>query len=125
MIAIMQNKPQWFKILLGIMTVSPVLYMMSFFFLMPIFIYLTAEDNGSTSGPPIAFLLFFFLNFILIFWAYALAAIYIVNIFRNDRVMPEKKALWAVVVFLGSSIAQIVYWYLYIWREPEARPKAL
>ncbi len=48
----------------------------------------------------------------------ALTVFYIVNVFRNDRVEKDKKALWAVVIFLGHVIAMPVYWYFYIWRKP-------
>jgi hypothetical protein len=50
----------------------------------------------------------------------ALIVFYIVNVFRNDRVDKDKKALWAVVLFMGSMIAMPIYWYLYIWPEPPA-----
>jgi hypothetical protein len=53
-------------------------------------------------------------------WCMALTAIYIVNVFGNDRVEKDKKALWAVVLFFGSILAMVVYWYLYIWRETPA-----
>jgi multisubunit Na+/H+ antiporter MnhB subunit len=46
--------------------------------------------------------------------------IYIINVFGNDRVEKDKKALWAVVLFLGSILAMVVYWYLYIWRQTPA-----
>jgi cytosine/uracil/thiamine/allantoin permease len=50
----------------------------------------------------------------------ALMVFYIVNVFRNDRVDKDKKALWAVVLFMGNMIAMPIYWYLYIWRETPA-----
>src|SRR2546430_2615182 len=45
----------------------------------------------------------------------ALMAFYIVHLFRTDRVPADKKALWAVVLFLGNLLAMPVYWYLYMW----------
>jgi len=45
----------------------------------------------------------------------ALMAFYIVHLFRTDRVSGDKKALWAVVLFLGNLLAMPVYWYLYMW----------
>jgi hypothetical protein len=48
-----------------------------------------------------------------------LLGIYIVNVFKNDRVSKDKKALWVVVLFLGNMIAMPVYWYLYIWEEDD------
>lgn len=48
----------------------------------------------------------------------ALTAFYVINVFINVHVPQEKKALWAVIIFLGGPIAWPVYWYLYIWRQP-------
>ena len=46
-----------------------------------------------------------------------LLVIYIVHVFKTDSVPQDKKALWAVVLFLGNMLAMPVYWYLYIWKE--------
>jgi len=45
-----------------------------------------------------------------------LLVVYIVHLFKTDRVPKDQKALWAVVIFLGSVLAMPVYWYLYIWK---------
>lgn len=45
----------------------------------------------------------------------ALMALYIVHVFRTDRVPADKKALWAVVLLLGNLFAMPIYWYFYIW----------
>lgn len=75
---------------------------------------------GPSNQPPGGFFLILLpLHLFTMVLSFALAGIYIANIFRNDRVAADKKALWAVVVFIGYSIAQLIYWYLYIWREPE------
>ena len=46
-----------------------------------------------------------------------LSIFYIVDVFKNNRVDKDKKALWAIVIFLGNMIAMPIYWYLYIWNE--------
>lgn len=38
-----------------------------------------------------------------------LLAIYIVNVFKNNTVESDKKALWAIVLFFGNIISMIVY----------------
>lgn len=45
-----------------------------------------------------------------------LLAIYIVNVFKNNTVESDKKALWAIVLFFGNIISMIVYWALHIWK---------
>ena len=56
----------------------------------------------------------FVLHGITIGWLWVLLAIYIYNVFHNDGVGKDKKALWAVVLFLGNMIAMPIYWYLYV-----------
>ena len=45
-----------------------------------------------------------------------LLVIYIVNVFKNNTVESDKKALWAIVLFFGNIISMIVYWVLHIWK---------
>ena len=57
----------------------------------------------------------FRLQIIVMVLVLALIAFYIVHLFRTDRVPKDKKALWAVVLFLGHVLAMPVYWYFYMW----------
>lgn len=62
-----------------------------------------------------------------------LTIFYMINVFRNDRVAKDKKALvakdkkalWAVVLFLGNTFAFPFYWYFYIWPEKDGSIDAL
>ena len=54
---------------------------------------------------------------IMIFGGWALIASYIVYLFKTDYVPSDKKALWAVVLFLGSIFAMPVFWFLYVWNH--------
>lgn len=44
---------------------------------------------------------------------------YIVYLFKTDRVAKDKKALWAVVLFIGNMFAMPVFWFLYVWRPTQ------
>lgn len=116
------------KILLGLATLWPFVYMIFFFmFIFSMFLFIpTAPPPGSgsglgpgsgPSGPPMFFFVIFPLHLLTILWIIALTVFYMVNVFRNDRVNKDMKVLWAVVIFMGSMIAMPIYWYLYIWRE--------
>jgi hypothetical protein len=108
------------KIILGVATLWPILYMIiSFVFAFSQVFLFSQEEVPSSSGLPIDFRVFFGLHMLTIFWIFILLIIYIVNLFRNDRVAKDMKALWAVVLFMGNMIAMPIYWYLYIWREPK------
>lgn len=108
------------KIILGIATLWPILYMAIFFVFIFSQVFLFSQKEApSQSGPPPKFLMIFGLHFLTMLWIFALLIIYNVNVFRNNRVAKDKKALWAVVLFLGNMVAMPIYWYLYIWREPK------
>lgn len=106
-------------IALGIFTAWPILYMALFMcmvFGMMIWMELGRQEGRVES--PMIMLLIFPLHFLTMLVMLALMVIYIVHVFKTDRVPQDQKALWAVVLFLGNAIAMPVYWYLYIWREP-------
>jgi hypothetical protein len=47
---------------------------------------------------------------------------YIIDLFRNDRVPRDKRALWGITLFSAAPIAMPIYWLHYIWRDGEATP---
>lgn len=119
----MNNMSRTTKILLGIATAWPIVYMglfMAFMFGSFFFTFMT-EMHHSGAGPeafPIAFVVLFALHFLTMLWILGLLVFYILHVFQTNRVPKDQKALWAVVLFLGGPLAMPVYWYLYIWREP-------
>lgn len=109
-------------ITLAVFTVWPLLYFILFFCIM--FGLVMSDFSGEhSSGPPLAaFKIIFILHILPILDGFVLIVIYMVYLFKSDRVAQDKKALWAVVLFLGGMIAMPIFWYLYIWREPEQPP---
>jgi energy-coupling factor transporter transmembrane protein EcfT len=109
------------KITLLILTVLPIFYMLFFM----AFIFITMVTTISTSKAPSKdmfdfFPVLFIMHFAIILVSFGLIAFYIYYLFKTDRVEKDKKALWAVVLLLGSFFAMPVFWYLYIWREPQS-----
>ena len=100
------------KTLLGIATFWPIAYMFLFFAFM--FTMVLSRGGAVETMFPLIFLLHL-LTMILIM---ALTVFYIVDIFKNNRVEKDKKALWAIVIFMGNAVAMPIYWYLYFWKEP-------
>ena len=91
------------KIILGIATLWPILYMAIFFVFIFSQLFLFSQKGApSPSGPPTMFFVIFGLHFLTMLWLFVLLIIYIINVFRNDWVENDKKALWAVVLFLGN-----------------------
>lgn len=107
------------KVLLGLATVWPSAYIILFF----AFVFSTImSGGGNPANPPVEFILIFVLHLFTMLVIAALTVFYIVNVFRNQRVEKDKKALWAVVLFMGSVIAMPVYWYLYFWKPAPETP---
>ena len=106
------------KVLLGVVTLWPLLYMGLFF----CFIFLTmlmAPRSAETAGGfPAMFVVIFALHLLTMLVILGLTIFYMVNVFRNERVDKDKKVLWAIVIFMGNVVAMPIYWYLYFWKEP-------
>src|SRR5687768_1551596 len=107
------------KLLLGLATCWPILYLGIFISFIVVNVFLGSfRSRPGSDGPPTAFLVIFALHFLTILWIFALFAIYVTYLFRTDRVKEDKKALWAVVLFMGNMIAMPIFFYLYVWRDP-------
>lgn len=98
------------KVLLAAATIWPFLYVLLFIGVAILSFFV--RDNG----PGFVWAIILPLHLLTMLVIFGLTAFYIVNVFRNDRVNKDMKALWAVVIFMGSIFAMPVYWYLYIWR---------
>ena len=105
------------KVLLGIATFWPIAYMVLFFVFIFSAFWLLGGGGGDSGIQP-AFALIFGLHLLTMLLIMALTVFYIVDIFKNNRVEKDKKALWAIVIFMGNAIAMPIYWYLYFWKEP-------
>ena len=104
------------KIILGIATLWPIVYI--FLFIIATFgMIFIPTVNGESENFAIAFSIIFALHLLTMFLIFALLIVYIRNVFKNNSVPSEKKALWAVVLFLGNMIAMPIYFYLYIWKD--------
>ncbi len=104
------------KILLGLFTIWPIIYMFLFFALAISMIF--TVDSSSNQIPP-ALLLIFPLHLLTMLLIVILMIIYIRDVFKSGHIAQDKKTLWAVVLFLGNMIAMPIYWYLHIWKEPK------
>ena len=109
------------KLLLGVATLWPLLYFGVFVAVWFTLFLAIAQQAGPSGadGPPGWFLALFPLHCLTILLSIGLLIVYIVDVFKNDRIARDMKALWAVVLFMGGFIAMPVYWYLYFWRDAE------
>lgn len=113
------NLGKFSKVLVLVATVIPPLYFVLFFVMF--FSFAVAK-----TGPPMFahFGLFFGLHLGVMLLICALLVFYMVFLFKTDRVKAEMKALWAIVLFMGSPISMPIFWFLYIWRSSSSHQLA-
>src|ERR687883_576122 len=105
------------KILLGIATVWPPIYIALFITVIFSSILFAGRGGNSELAFSLIFMVIFPLHIITIFGRMALSIFYIVNVFRNERVEKNRQVMWVILLFMAGMIAQPIYWYLYIWRN--------
>jgi hypothetical protein len=114
------SKPK--KILLGVLTVWPLAYMMTFVVTV-LGLVMTASGvrppSGPGSGPPAWVPLLFVAHIGTMMLMLGLTVFYGIHAYRSVRVPENRRIIWVLLNVLGSFIAQGFYWYLFIWREPE------
>jgi len=96
------------KMLIGFLTILPIGYMI--FFLVNLM---------SSSRGLIAFDTIFKLHLVAMGIIIVLFIFYTVHLVRTNRIANDKKIFWVIGIFMGSSFAMAVYWFLYLWSEPE------
>lgn len=80
-----------------------------------IVLFFTLVGAGEETDS-IFFVVLFCLGFISVPGAFI---IYLLNVLRNKRIPKDNKHLWIALLIFGNLLIYPVYWYLYIWREPE------
>lgn len=115
-----------FKITLGMLTFWPFLYFgISFLPRLTPVLFPAGETGTIPEGAVIFNSLItglFYLTMILIV---CLLVFYMIRVFKNDRLTKWKKAKWLATLYLGSMFTMPIYWYFFVWREPEELPRAL
>lgn len=106
-------------IILAAFTAWPFVYMLFFFGMIATMVLNFPPEEQTPGRPPFLFLIIFPLHLLTMIVIIALLVTYIVHLFNNDRVPKDQKALWAIVLFLGNTIAMPIYWYLFIWNNPQ------
>ncbi len=113
------------KVLLGVATIWPVLYIC--FFMASIFaLVIFGALRGGPPGPgsillPLGFMGLMFVHMITIFGSLALTAFYIIKVIKMKSLNENMKIMWVLLLYFAAMLAEPVFWYLYIWREtPES-----
>ena len=105
------------KITVAIFTAWPILYMFLFMAFVFSSVFFLPQHSEAQEQSFFIFPIVFGLHFLTMLSIVGLIAFYVTYIFKTDRVEQDKKALWAVVIFLGNMFAMPVFWYLFRIRE--------
>jgi len=106
---------------IGILTALPLVYMVLFFAT-----FFAAAGPGRTAhAMPIfgSFERMMVLHLGTMVLTVALLVFYIVHAFKNERLSGEKRILWVLVLFFGTFIAELIYWWIYVWGPPAEGPR--
>lgn len=102
------------KLLIGFIAIWPFIYLPLFM----ISIFSTIAMSSETESFPTALVWIFPIHFLTIIASLVVMGLCIYDVFTNDRIKGDKKALWGVVLLLGGMLALPFYWYIYIWKAP-------
>jgi hypothetical protein len=89
----------------GILTALPLLYVLGLLFVFSEFRYETIQV----------------IHYVVMLLYLVLLIAYVRNVLTNDRVPEDKRGLWLALIFLGTSVAQLAYFFSYIWITDSAR----
>lgn len=109
------------KLLVGVATIWPLIYIPLFFVFVFSIVFSSVAQNSDVFPKEV--LIIFPVHFLTIISMFVLMGLYIFDLFKNTRIENGKKALWAVVIFLGGIVAMPVYWYLYVWKTSKTLTK--
>lgn len=106
------------KLLVGGLTVWPLVYMVLFFlFTATAGFWTGALEGESGEGSPVLFVVVFLAHSFTIFLIFPLFIFYAVSIMRTDRVPKQWKALWAALLLIGSFVAMPIFFFRYVWPD--------
>lgn len=101
------TKPK--ALVLAAFTLWPIVYVISFMGLMA---YLAIFAGAEI--PPF-FGILVVVHLLTMLEILGLLIYYGAHLYRTTAIPPDKKALWAVVLFFANVLALPVYWWLYVW----------
>jgi hypothetical protein len=107
------------KICLGLATAWQLVYTALFAgMLLRVLLSGFAPLPGGAAGLPEDFGALFVVHLGTLVLMLALAVWYVAEAARSPRVPRRWRALWIALVVVGGFVAQLAFWYAFIWRKP-------
>lgn len=111
---------RWQKVLLGVVTHWPPLYMILFFgFIIWMITHAGNTHQAPDAGPPAAFMAVMVIHILTILLMFALAAIYLIILFKSHSFPQEKKILWMLLIFFFGIFSMPVFFWVHVWPRDE------
>jgi len=111
------NKPT--KIVLGVLTILPVVIIAGLLLLG--FIQVISILSSEEPFMPLMYLsyLSYVIPFLFIYSVFylGLGIFYLIHIINNPLLDTEKKGLWITVLIILNGISMPVYWYIHLWKS--------
>jgi len=105
------------RILLGVLTFWPVLYILLFLFMIAALIFLASSASESFMDGIFPVLLVFHLGTILL--TFAMTIYYTVYVVTDARFVGAPRIVWLLLVLLGGILGQGIFYVLWFWmRDP-------
>ena len=100
-------------VLLLVVTLYPAVYFLLFL--------LSFFADGGAAGTPIfgSFEVLMRFHIAAMLLSLALIIFYVVHAVKNSMLTSEQRLLWVVLLILGAIFSAPVYWYLYLWKNPQ------
>jgi len=110
------------KILLGLLTIWPTLYIgIACLFMSDIFTAMGLFGHGGNNEHPSWFIAFIIVHILTIFVWNVLMAFYVAHLILTTRIPgTNMKALWGALLYFFNIMAIIVYFCMYVWPEPKS-----
>lgn len=103
------------KIILGILTAWPPVYIALFI----LFMFAMIGLGGGGELPPefaAGFAFVMIVHAATIFLSIGLMVFYIIHAVKDARLKSDMRVIWIILIVMGGMLAHPVYWYLQIWR---------
>lgn len=118
------------KIILGALTAWPLLYVFIFIGVVVSMMFLgpMAAESGAGDGPAALFTggvgLVFVAHIGTMLLQFGLLFFFLFHVFKRSDLQTNTQLLWALLIFMGGPIGQMIYWWKEIWTGSDQPPPA-
>ncbi|MBX2924720.1 MAG: PLDc N-terminal domain-containing protein [Chitinophagaceae bacterium] len=116
------------KIILGIITLLPFVFMGGYFLWFMSFFMRMSDNLGAGDPDAVPRLMFGNMGWMFLFLgmamliSFGLMIYYIVHVVNNKKIDSNERLVWILVFIFANMIGYPVYWYMRIWKGEDVQP---